>query len=382
MDTYAARIPEYARIADDRGIRSELLDFMIFLRRRVAELSAQDDPFTSDDLGVMAEMGRLRGAGGLTLPAHRHALTLHTSLTLREISELSGPHDLEEIRRLIGWVTTRGEAGQQVYTQAFMDARDAVLPVGLRLGQLAEALLGNDPAAADHAAGLRLPLHDGYLVTVVRIGDRQPVLPDEAQAEIVRELLTAGQVPMRFTGPGEFVALIPQPDVNGAGVGAKARARAVALTRRLGELTGLQCAAGVAAGRRGRLAEAFDQARQISRVAPVRAVTDGAVTDAVHQLADVFVEFGVAGTPPIDEWLSTIAERLANGPDLVVTLDAYYRNDLHRVRTAAALHIHPRTLDYRLQRARRATGLDPSSVRGIRVLSAVVTRALSGVWLD
>nr|SBO95157.1 putative transcriptional regulator [Nonomuraea gerenzanensis] len=380
MDIYAARIPEYARIAENADIRSAMLDFMIFVRRRTAELAALDQPFAPEDLDVMAEMGRLRGTGGITLPAHRHALTLHTSLTLQEISELSRPHDFEEIRRLVGWLSSRGEAGYQAYSGGFMDARDAVQPAGLRIQQLTEALLRNDdPAAADHALGLRMPLHDSYLVTVVRIGERRPPLPERVQAGIVRELLGTGQALMRFTAPDELVMLIPQPDDNGdaAGIGTRAREQALTLTRRLGELTGLRCAAGVAEGRRGRLAEAFAQARQISRVAPVRADAD-----TVHQLADVFVEFGVAGTPPIDEWLSSIAERLAPGPDLVVTLDAYYRHDLHRLRTAAALHIHPRTLDYRLQRVRQATGLDPASVHGIRALSAVVTRVLSGVWRE
>ncbi|MEU8635467.1 helix-turn-helix domain-containing protein [Amycolatopsis sp. NPDC048633] len=78
--------------------------------------------------------------------------------------------------------------------------------------------------------------------------------------------------------------------------------------------------------------------------------------------------------------LRDVARRLANGPDLVTTLDVYYRNDMNRLRSAVALHIHPRTLDYRLRRVRESTGVDPASTKGIRILTAAVARLLAGAW--
>lgn len=64
-------------------------------------------------------------------------------------------------------------------------------------------------------------------------------------------------------------------------------------------------------------------------------------------------------------------------PDLVATLRAYYFNDMNRTAAAAALHIHRRTLDYRLQRVRTATGVDPVSTVGVRLLSAAVGRIVA-----
>jgi len=61
----------------------------------------------------------------------------------------------------------------------------------------------------------------------------------------------------------------------------------------------------------------------------------------------------------------------------VATLHAYYANDMNRARCAAALHIHPRTLDYRLRRVREVAGVDPGSTVGVRLLSAAVARALA-----
>jgi DNA-binding PucR family transcriptional regulator len=95
-------------------------------------------------------------------------------------------------------------------------------------------------------------------------------------------------------------------------------------------------------------------------------------------VADVFVELAVADVPFIDAWLHTVARSLEPGPDLVTTLDAYYRHDMNRGAAAAALNVHPRTLDYRLRRVAELTGIDPASTHGIRTLSTVVTRRLSG----
>jgi DNA-binding PucR family transcriptional regulator len=97
-------------------------------------------------------------------------------------------------------------------------------------------------------------------------------------------------------------------------------------------------------------------------------------------MADVFVELAVAEVPFVDDWLRTVARRLRPGPDLLLTLDAYYRHDMNRGPAAEALNVHPRTLDYRLRRVRELTDIDPGSTHGVRVLGAVVTRSLSGAW--
>jgi sugar diacid utilization regulator len=85
----------------------------------------------------------------------------------------------------------------------------------------------------------------------------------------------------------------------------------------------------------------------------------------------------VANTPEIDAWLRAFARRLSKGPDLVSTLHAYYSHDMNRAAASAALRIHPRTLDYRLQRARKVTGLEPGSTLGVRMLSTAVARLLA-----
>jgi DNA-binding PucR family transcriptional regulator len=76
--------------------------------------------------------------------------------------------------------------------------------------------------------------------------------------------------------------------------------------------------------------------------------------------------------------LAQLLDPLDRNPDLPLTLEVYLDHDLDRRRTAAALHVHPNTLDYRLRRIVELTGLDPSTSRGLQLLgAALAARRLS-----
>jgi sugar diacid utilization regulator len=143
---------------------------------------------------------------------------------------------------------------------------------------------------------------------------------------------------------------------------------ALALMREVADIVGRPCAAGTATGPMSSLAEAFETARLVSQVVPPQTRPDH-----LYTMADVFIEIGVAELPELDRWLRDLAQRLATGPDLLTTLDTYYRHDLDRSRTATALNVHLRTLDYRLGRAHELTGVDPRTVKGIRVFTTAIT---------
>ncbi|MEN3585960.1 helix-turn-helix domain-containing protein [Streptomyces sp. ZYX-F-203] len=176
--------------------------------------------------------------------------------------------------------------------------------------------------------------------------------------------------------------LVPRREATGGGAGEPlpedpALERLRPAVGDFARVLGRPCAVGTVPARPPRLAEALERARRISRSAPARRAS---APPRPHTLADVFVELAVADVPFVEDWLCGLARRLESGPDLLVTLDAYYRHDMRRRSTASALNIHTRTLDYRLRRARELTGIDPGSTRGVRTLSAVVTRRGAGAW--
>lgn len=54
------------------------------------------------------------------------------------------------------------------------------------------------------------------------------------------------------------------------------------------------------------------------------------------------------------------------------TLETYLELGLDRRATAAALHIHPNTVDYRIRRIDRLTGLSPARPADLQHISAAL----------
>jgi hypothetical protein len=362
VDAYMQELPGFRRIAVDPKARAGMLDFAMFLRERTVTLAAEGASFGDDDLAVMAAAGQDRAAAGISPADQQHVLLLHTSLTLREVHEAAGPHDIDDLLRVVRWLPTQGAAAQAAYTRGYLRGQETRLPVGERVRVLTNLLLTGDAMAADLAASLAMTVPARYVVLVVRMPDARR--PNPPRAEILAELLTRHWVPLSWEHPEEFIALID------AG---SAPEKALALARDLGQLVNGRCAVGAAEEAAGELAGALAQAREVSRTAPLESVPG-----TVFYRTDLFAELGVARVPPVDGWLRDVARRLASGPQLITTLDVFYRNNLGRTLTAAALGVHPRTVDYRLRRVRELTGLDPVSVRGVRILSTAVTRFLAG----
>ena len=89
-------------------------------------------------------------------------------------------------------------------------------------------------------------------------------------------------------------------------------------------------------------------------------------------LRDVLLEYQLTRPSDAQSELSSLLDPLDRNPDLPHTLAVYLGHDLDRRSTAAALHVHPNTLDYRLRRIVELTGLDPSTSRGLQLLGAAL----------
>ncbi|MET0236228.1 MAG: helix-turn-helix domain-containing protein [Kibdelosporangium sp.] len=352
-------LPEYAAAAEDPHEYAGMLDFAMFIRHRTIDLVAGNKPLTDDDLAVVAATGERRGERGMSRTVLRRLLTLHARATLNEIQEASGPDDLPVTMRMLGWLGPQGSAAQQAYTVGFLKGQKRFLPVIGQVRQYADMVLAGETAALANGRDLGISVPDCYQVIVARIPD----VDAETSAEVVHTAWRRHGVPATWCGPDEFVALIP----------VEQRTTAAKVISDFAGIVGRPFSVGTAEGPAATLAEAFALARRVSLL--TRAET---TPGHLYTAADVFIELGAAELPEIDRWLHHLAQRLIDGPDLVDTLDAYYRNDLNRPRAAVALRIHPRSLDYRLQRVHELAGIDPAGTHGIRILSTVVSRVLAG----
>ncbi|MEU3539193.1 PucR family transcriptional regulator [Streptomyces paromomycinus] len=394
VEVYAREIPELGFLEKDSRARARTLEHALWLRERTVDLSPQNNELTDGDLDYIASMGELRAGAGMSLDARQRVLGLHAALMLREINEVTEAQrggGLEEVMRFMNWFAPQGERGIGAYCQGFVRVLRRRMRYVEQVALLTRSLLNGDPIAAELAAAVDMELPDCWVVTVFRM----PVRPatDRFLENEIETLVRSHQVPVMWgpengDGSGELIVLVPL-------ISGPARAESVpphAVSELLPDLApdhvsdlvqdfalalGRPCAVGTATAPPPELADALDRARRISRAAPLRRAS---ARLRPHTLADVFVELTVVDVPFVDAWLCDVARRLDSGPDLLVTLDAYYRHDMHRGTTATALNVHTRTLDYRLRRVRELTGIDPGSTRGVRTLSAVVTRRLSGAW--
>ncbi|MFI7126813.1 PucR family transcriptional regulator [Nonomuraea sp. NPDC050153] len=374
VEVYTRELADYRSLAAEARGSAQMLDFAVILRRRTVELAAEDQSYTEQDQAYMASVGAARGEVGVSLASQRQVLLLHANLTLREIHEAAGPNDLGDVMRILGWIAHHGLSAQNAYTRGYLKGQERFLPVVARIQMLARMLLSDDLAAPQLAGELDLPMQDHYLVTIARIsGGRHDNLRRD---EVVKTLLNRHRIPLTWHRPDEFAALVPCGGDDPIDGQVAARVQALSLIRDFAELSG-PCSVGVAPGRTHALADPLSLARKVCQAAPVESVPR-----QVYSVADVFAELGAAQMPQVDQWLRELTRRLASGPDLVATLDAYYRNDMNRMSTAMALRVHPRTLDYRLKRVRELAGIEPGSTRGVRVLSTAVTRILAEAWRD
>lgn len=373
VDVYNHEMSEYRSITADPRARTAVLDVAMLLRRRTIELARDDRPLDANDLATFAAIAQERAEQRLSVSSQRHVIGLHTTLTLGEIHEAATPSDTDDLLRLVTWFGQQAVRGRTAYLQGYLAGLGRTRSLAAQVELVTRMLLADEPVEPDVSGRLGIHLAPSYLVAVVRV-PRPPLPPADLRDEIVEKLLARGRIPMVWLEPDEFVLLTPAC-ADASGPADPMSERTLELVRDVVTAVGAHCPVGTAVGPAGALAEALASARRISQVAP-----RDPVPRQLYAIADVFVELGVAQSPWVDRWLREFTARLRSGPYLIPTLDAYYRNDMNRIRTAAKLGIHPRSLDYRLQRVRELTGIDPGSSRGVRIFTAGVMRSLSGDW--
>ncbi|MCA2218243.1 helix-turn-helix domain-containing protein [Jidongwangia harbinensis] len=369
VDVFADQVTEYRAPAGEERARASILEFGTFLRSRTLDCAASGHGLLADDLSVIGAAGAQRAAMRLSLSAQHRVVGVHTALMVRECYEAATPADTGDLLHLVGWLGREGPRARDAYFAGYLSSVERTWPVVARCRLLARMLLADEPPAAGAASPA-----ERHLIVVARFGTPAPLSAEERGCAVA-DALAGLVVPVDWTDPGECLLLVPLPDADGDDdvLPDPVRTRTLALLAPLVAAAGRPCAVGTAVGRTGRMAGGLALARRISEVAPPQREPRW-----LHTLTDTFVELAVAGDTPVRDWLDAVAARLAGGPDLIRTLDAFYRHDMARAATATALRIHPRTLDYRIRRAGQLTGIDATSTRGVRVFTAAVARALGG----
>jgi hypothetical protein len=156
---------------------------------------------------------------------------------------------------------------------------------------------------------------------------------------------------------GDLVLLVPDVDDERTGH----------TTERLGRCLNSNGWLAVAKRARSELADGFREAREVMRL-----VTAGRRPSGVYRISDVLVEYAVMRHEKIAKNLADMIRPLRAHAVLWETLTALIDADYNRNKAAGNLFIHRSTLDYRLQRIASITGCDPTSGRGVQLLTAAL----------
>lgn len=209
--------------------------------------------------------------------------------------------------------------------------------------------------AADLIAGRSVPqavldsLASRYLVVVARssVTGRGKAVP----AEI------AGPGVLSTRHEGDLVLLVPDIDAD----------RTSRITGHLTQWLNGNGWLAIAKRSRSQLADGFRESGDVMRL-----VAAGRRPSGVYSISDVLVEYAVIRHEGVAENLVAVIKPLRAHAVLWDTLTALIDADYNRNKAAKNLFIHRSTLDYRLQRIASVTGCDPTSGRGVQLLTAAL----------
>ncbi|WP_051023483.1 PucR family transcriptional regulator [Nocardia pneumoniae] len=96
----------------------------------------------------------------------------------------------------------------------------------------------------------------------------------------------------------------------------------------------------------------------------------------LYRFDDLALEYQLTRPGPGRERLAALLDPLVDHPELFQTLREHIRNDFNRQRTSRAMYLHPNTVDHRLKRIGRLTGLDTALPHALyRLRAAYIARS-------
>lgn len=373
VERFVAEVPLYALLPREQ-LDGEILDItdhnlrlflsMVRDRRRLDEVELQH----------VVDSAARRAEERVPLEAVLAAYHLGSRLGWEALVAEARP---EEAPALVAAATAVLAYVQQVtgaVAAAYLDEQQSIFgEEGDARRSLVNALLTGAPAEG-YAARIGVPLAPAWVVLDLRIAEHA----DEAERRVggavaarrklarvigALEAWSGGTVLTRLDPTGGQV-LFPVYDGDTTDVTDRLDGLVIDLAKAAGAQV---TAAWAGTGSLPDLPQAAAQARDVLRL-----VRDLGRPPGAYALPDVLLEYQLSRPSDAQQVLAGLLDPLDRNPDLQRTLECYLECDLDRRAAAAALHVHPNTLDYRLRRIVELTGLDPSTSRGLQLLGAAL----------
>ncbi|MFF9348523.1 PucR family transcriptional regulator [Streptomyces sp. NPDC014734] len=369
-----ADLPVYADLPREE-ISGDIADIVQHNLRLFADVVEYRRPATEAELAQQRDSAAQRAEEGVPLDAILTAYQVGTAMCWQETAKGALPGDLPAVleimerimvlqRQLTSAVSNAYLEAHRILDSQEHDGRHALLSAllaGESLDRFTRAT-GPRPAARYLALTLALAPHPdeqgqspgpGAGVAARRkIRRVRSVLDRFAGAPVLTALDTSGGTvllpapePLPWHGPDGLCALVDEA-ARAAGVPVSAAAETA-------EPEAVPAAV-------ARNTEIVDLVARTGR------------PPGLYRLADVLLEYQLSRPSEALHGLAQLLAPLEAKPELLQTLETYLELGLDRRTTAAALHIHPNTVDYRIRRIDRLTGLSPSRPADLQHISAAL----------
>ncbi|MFI9813705.1 PucR family transcriptional regulator [Saccharothrix variisporea] len=348
---FTAEIPLYAALPREE-LDGDITRITAANLRIVARMLRTGEVPGVDELGELAESAAVRAAEGVPLGAVLAAYSMGLRVMWHAVLADARPDDLADALAATDLVLRYQEVAVSVVATAYAEERQTIVGHEREARrELLSALLEGRPTAAR--------VGPSHVVVVFAFATH----PDEATpgtgAQIAaRRRVRRVQAELDPVGPnsvdarGGVAVLPPEADVAG-------------LVRRLQAVVDVRAAWERAAT--AELPAAHQRAREVLDVVLRLGRPPG-----LYRLADVLLEYQLGRLTPATAGLAALLDPLDDNPDLLPTLELYLAEGLNRRRTAALLHVHPNTVDYRLRRIVALTGLDPGNPGDLQHIGAAL----------
>lgn len=347
---YYSELPHDVVVDDVRRIVDENI-------RVVAEVLGEGVQPDRARLATIADSALLRAEEGVPLEMVADAYVVGVLTAWRRSTRYARPGEVDALLAVTETVLEYLRTVLPVVTSAYVEElrMSAAAEEHGRQDLMTALVEGLEPEEAARRSGVEVG--GSYLV----VGLRVPGGPDASdhdvatrvsgrrllrrvRAEVRRELSDLALTRLDTSGG---ILLLPRP----------ADADDLAVTRHLGERLG------VAADRPVVLTHTRADVAGLPRaVRTVRTLLDvverSGRPPGVYGLAELALDVQLHQSTPATAQLASLLAPLAARPDLRATLEAHVATGLQRRATAAALNLHPNTVDYRLRRVAELTGLD------------------------
>ncbi|GGV76334.1 transcriptional regulator [Streptomyces gelaticus] len=370
-----ADLPVYAGLPHEE-ISGDIADIVQHNLRLFADVVEHRRPATDAELAQQRDSAAERAEEGVPLDAILTAYQVGTAMCWQETAKGALPGDLPAVLEIMDRIMVLQQQLTSAVSSAYLEARKILdsQEHGGRHALMAALLTGEPLDRFTHRTGLRPAAR--YLTMTLALAPH----PDElnqspgpgagvaARRKIRRVrtaldhfagtpvltaldasggtvLLPAAEPPPPWRGPGGLCALVEEA------------ARVAGVTVIAAAETAEPEAVPAAVARN---TEIVDLVARTGR------------PPGLYRLADVLLEYQLSRPSEALHGLAQLLRPLEAKPELLRTLETYLELGLDRRATAAALHIHPNTVDYRIRRIDRLTGLSPARPADLQHISAAL----------